>query len=146
MAMWCPRWTLAMSVHSKHVYACRLVGAPVIEYLIAAVMHPHYAPIPWPSHPAYWFSPGGLGSLGFPFYPLLHLPIPYPSDSNLPHPPACTQCEVLSRTDLSLLLTSDCGIINWTLKGYILRVLRDWDLIRKMWKTQTHMIHFFPLL
>lgn len=28
------------------VSACHLVCVPVIEYLIAAVMYPHYAPVP----------------------------------------------------------------------------------------------------
>lgn len=60
-----------------------LVCAPVIEHLIAAVMYPHYAPVPWPSHPAYRSS-WGTGESGLPL--LSAPPSPCPSDSKPPSP------------------------------------------------------------
>lgn len=59
IAMWYPCWPLVMCAHGR--YTSAYVCLPVIEYLIAAVMHPHYASIPWPSNPDCCSSPGDLG-------------------------------------------------------------------------------------
>ena len=58
------------------------------------------------------FLSWGLGSLGLflpPSPPSPAMPCPY-SGSNAQHPPSCSQCDVLSLTDLSLL-TSGYGLV-----------------------------------
>lgn len=116
------------------VCPCLLVCVPVIEHLIAAVMYPHYAPIPWPSHLAYWSSPGGLGCLGFPFSPLLHIPILWPSGckSPVPQPAFRVKCWVV-------LLTNNYGLVMWTehTKSLLFKSTHSWrlcsDLFLNIW-------------
>lgn len=68
MIMWSLLLLLVLSVHSR--YVASYVSLHVTEYLIAAVMYPHYAPIALPSHPDCFCSLGVQRGLGFRFYPL----------------------------------------------------------------------------
>lgn len=70
--------------HWLHTAGC--VSLPVTEYLIAAVMYPHYAPISWPSHPLCCYSLGETGISGLlvlsaapaPTIPFPYFPSPHP--------------------------------------------------------------------
>lgn len=95
--------TSDVGAHSlSKVYSCLLACVSVVEHLDAAVMYPHYASVPWPSHLAYCSSPWRIKYLGFPLSlaPFNCLPLwLYPS-----HPPTWCRSEVLSRPgDLWLL-------------------------------------------
>lgn len=106
---------LVMWVHIQclPVYACLLVCVPVMEHLIAAVMYPHYAPVPWPSHPAHWSSPGGTRCQGFPFS-LSLLPSACPSDSILPIPQPVWSAESSGWSLTAMDRWLQFGDVNWT--------------------------------
>lgn len=68
LKVWCQR-DVGLSelwLHTWCVCVClsglgfRCMCVCVIKQLVAAVMHPHYVPILWPSYPGCWTSPVGL--------------------------------------------------------------------------------------
>lgn len=63
--VWCQPGLLLIQLYVCCPPSCLLVCLPVTEHLIAAVMYPHYVPIPWPSHLASMALSGGAGCLGF---------------------------------------------------------------------------------
>lgn len=64
--VWCQPGLLAIRLYVWCPSSCLLVCLPVTEHLIAAVMYPHYVPIPWPSHLASMALSGGNRMLGLP--------------------------------------------------------------------------------
>lgn len=64
--VWCQPGLLVIWLYVCCPPSCLLVCLPVTEHLIAAVMYPHYVPIPWPSHLASMAFSGGNWVLGLP--------------------------------------------------------------------------------
>lgn len=64
--VWCQPGLLVIRLYLCCPPSCLLVCLPVTEHLIAAVMYPHYVPIPWPSHLASMALSRGNRVLGLP--------------------------------------------------------------------------------
>lgn len=64
--VWCQPGLLVIRLYVCCPPSCLPVCLLVTEHLIAAVMYPHYVPIPWPSHLASMALSGGNWVLGLP--------------------------------------------------------------------------------
>lgn len=121
------------------VCVCLLVCVPVTEHLIAAVMYPHYAPVPWPSHPALPDLSWGPRMSGLPLLstPPAPNPLPFWLQPPIPQPALRVRCWVV-------LLTNGCSLVVLTEHEKLvfqvlqaeLRVMYI-DLIIQVWTEQT---------